>query len=502
MSDSWKQWEGQVVNGKFPLLQYLGGSDHRAVFLTERHESEIPAKAAIKVISATPEEAELQLSRWEQSAGLSNPHLIPIHEMGHFELGGTLFVYVVMDCAEENLAEVITGRALSMDEAYALLEPILDVLGYLHREGFVHGQINPANIMSSNDQLKISSDGLRRSGESLHAGSHRDAYDAPENAGGNVAKSEPLSPASDVWSLGMTLVESLTQNLLVAPTGDQQDPLVPRTVPEPFLDIARHCLLRQPQSRWTVAQIAARLEGRAPVPEARNVPPEYVARVPASRQIGPRARLLGMRPSHAVAVAVAVGFVLFLAAFLLGPKVWRHGAESPQVSTVIGDQPIVPPEAKPRAPSTQEPPTTPYGSSVAKEERSPKPPVPVPALAHPETTPKEETNTVARARLVPTQRGEIAHQVMPEVLQSARKSIRGTVKVNVRVNVNRSGNVENAELETRGPSKYFAREALKAAQGWKFNAPTVDGRGVSSTWSLQFRFTREQNTVVPVQEQP
>jgi len=40
MSDVWKQWEDQIVNGEFPLLQYLGGSEHRAVFLTERREGE------------------------------------------------------------------------------------------------------------------------------------------------------------------------------------------------------------------------------------------------------------------------------------------------------------------------------------------------------------------------------------------------------------------------------------------------------------------------------
>lgn len=510
MSDSWKRWEGQIVNGKFPLLQYLGGSEHCAVFLTERHEGETPAKAAIKLISATPEEGERQLSRWQQSAVLSNPHLIPIYEMGRFELGGTLFVYVVMECAEEDLAQVLTSRALTPDEAYALLEPILDVLAYLHREGFVHGHIKPANIMSSDDRLKISSDGLRRSGESVDGLSHRDAYVAPESAGGNAAQSEPLSPASDVWSLGMTLVEALTQNLLVARTGvqqdglqdDQQDPSPPRTLPEPFLDIASHCLVRQPQGRWTVAQIAARLEGRTPAPEARAVPREVKTAVDASRQTSLHGRPLVKRHRYALAVAVGIGFVLVLAAVLVGPRVLRHRAESLQVSTGIGDQPLVPPEAKQQAPSLQEPPTARFGSSIAKEERSSKPPVPVPALIHPETMHEEETNTVARAPAGPALRGEIAHQVMPEVLQSARKSIRGTVKVSVRVNVNRSGNVQDAELETRGPSKYFARAALKAAQDWKFNAPTVDGRGVSSTWTLQFRFTREEDTVVPVQELP
>ena len=33
--ETWKSWEGRTVDGKFPLRQYLGGSDHSAVFLTE-----------------------------------------------------------------------------------------------------------------------------------------------------------------------------------------------------------------------------------------------------------------------------------------------------------------------------------------------------------------------------------------------------------------------------------------------------------------------------------
>jgi len=44
------------------------------------------------------------------------------------------------------------------------------------------------------------------------------------------------------------------------------------------------------------------------------------------------------------------------------------------------------------------------------------------------------------------------------------------VKVTVNVDVDRSGNVEDAQLESSGPSKYFARAALQAAQHWKFKA--------------------------------
>src|SRR5215469_8373007 len=103
MSDMWKQWEGHVVNGKFPLLRYLGGSESSAVFLTER-EADPTVQAAIKLVSLSPKDAELQLSLWRRAAELSHPGLISLYEMGRRELGGMPLLYVVMELAEESLA--------------------------------------------------------------------------------------------------------------------------------------------------------------------------------------------------------------------------------------------------------------------------------------------------------------------------------------------------------------------------------------------------------------
>src|SRR6266851_6394391 len=62
MTESWKQWQGQVVDHQFVLQQYLGGSDHSAVFLTQR---EGRLKAAIKLIpAANPDAADRQLFQW------------------------------------------------------------------------------------------------------------------------------------------------------------------------------------------------------------------------------------------------------------------------------------------------------------------------------------------------------------------------------------------------------------------------------------------------------
>src|SRR5258708_8123847 len=84
-----------------------------------------------------------------------------------------------------------------------------------------------------------------------------DAHDAPETA------ALPLSAAGDVWSLGVTLIEALTQKTPVLPPGNQGDVLIPESLPQPFLDIARHALVHVPRPRCTVAEIAPRLTPRA-----------------------------------------------------------------------------------------------------------------------------------------------------------------------------------------------------------------------------------------------
>ena len=500
MSNTWKQWEGQILDGKFELLRYLGESQHGAVFLTERREGERPAEAAVKIIPAEVEKSGLQLSRWQMAAQLSHPHLIPLYEMGRAELGGAPLVYAVMECAEENLAQVLPGRALTAAEARDMLVSVVDVLLYLHRKGFVHGHIKPANIMASGEQLKVSSDGICRAGESADSLGMQDAYDAPENFSSHPPMSRSMSPAGDVWSLGITLVETLTQNLPAARTAEQLEPALPRSLQEPFLDIARHCLNLQPSSRWTVDQIATRLEGRAPVPQTQSIPPAVRTPSPPVQSVARASGQPGKRRSYAV--PIAVGCALALAAILAVPKLLRRQADAPQTPSATVERPAVPPAPKQAAPSPQERAAKPYRAPVAEEARTSKAPVPVPALIHPETLHEEETNTVARIPAGSVVHGEVAHQVTPEVLPSAKNSIRGTVRVSVKVNVDRSGNVEDAVLESRGPSKYFARAALDAAQDWKFKAPKVGGHGVLSTWTLRFEFTRDGTLVIPTQEMP
>ncbi len=92
--------------------------------------------------------------------------------------------------------------------------------------------------------------------------------------------------------------------------------------------------------------------------------------------------------------------------------------------------------------------------------------------------------------------------MVPEVPRRARNTIQGKVKVRVRVQVDASGNVVSAVLDSRGPSKYFARLALDAAQGWKFTPAQAQGQFVASEWILRFAFSRSDTNVVPKQNRP
>ena len=153
MTDAWKQQEGQLVDGRFRLIQYLGGTEHSAVFLTEFGDKRV--RLAIKLIGADPADADSQLARLRRAAKLSHPHLARIFQSGRSQVGSASVLYVVTEYAEEDLAQVLPDRALKPDEVREMLPQILDTLQYLHSQGFVHARIKPSNILAVDDQLKL-----------------------------------------------------------------------------------------------------------------------------------------------------------------------------------------------------------------------------------------------------------------------------------------------------------------------------------------------------------
>ncbi|MGA2416121.1 MAG: TonB family protein [Candidatus Sulfotelmatobacter sp.] len=431
----WKNWEGRLVDGKFPLRQWLGGSGHSAVFLTERDgpdpQSRDALKAVIKLIPAPLSDADAQLARWEIAAKLSHPNLMQLFGGGRCHIEDTEILYLVMEYADENLAQILPLRPLAPEEAEQMLPPTAEALAFLHQSGFVHGHLKPSNIMAANDRLKISSDGLRKSGEPRFP-SQPNPYDAPEvNAG--------LSPAADLWSLGMTLLAVMTQQEPEL-NQNQRDPVVPETLPQPFREIASRCLLADPLQRCSAPEILNRLHGQ-PVPRA-SAPPEKPVQTYAPSET---AREAGAKRKLVVPAMVAIVIVVILA--LVAGKFMGRRPETPSAETHSA-----PAEPAPNSASTA-------------------------------------TNEAAK--------GAVLQQVLPDVSPSAQSTIKGRIKVSVRVLVDPSGKVTEAKLTSGGPSRYFAGQALSAARRWTFNPPQVDGQKKNSEWLLRFQFARSSIEVFP-----
>jgi TonB family protein len=547
MSDIWNQCEGQVIDDRFRLQQYLGGTDDSAVFLTQLATPR-SQRAAIKFIPAGPA-AEHQLSLWHRVKQLSHPNLLRIFEIGRCRLQNRDRLYVVMEYAEENLSQILPERALTESEVREMLGPVLDALIFLHGNGLVHTRIKPANILATADQLKLSSDSLFPIGESRKSSSRFDSHDAPETA------ASPLSPAADVWSLAMTLIETLTQRPLALQPGGQADPIVPDTIPQPFLDIARHALRRDPRRRWTIAEIGARLNPTAFAAAAgqtispQNISPQNlspqnlsplsvplspVAAVPAAKLLDtppprPQAKAQPQSPRPQAASAprqalVLPNYVVPVAAVLLVivaiialPKILgRRSDASSSASTTSA--PVAAPPKRAEQPVQREipPAVKPAPTSAAQDtlkNAAEKKPVAPPQSAPVTTTPAAIRTTEAlppasaprssaSTSAVTSTRGEVLDQVLPDASPGALATIHGVVRVSVRVRVDPTGNVSEATLDSPGPSAYFSDLALKAARRWQFNSPEADGHSIPSEWLIRFHFTPSGAKATPTQTAP
>jgi TonB family protein len=473
-TEFWPKWQSEVINGVYPLRRLLNGSDHSAVFLTECKAQDVAA-AAIKIVPV--ERVTLaQLSYWRTAAELSHPHLIRLLDAGLCQLGGRQFLFVVMEYAEQTLSQVLLQRVLTADEVQEMLPPILDALAFLHGKSLVQGQLKPANLLVVNDQLKLASDAVRPAGEPRASTAEPSIYDPPE------AESGRLTPAGDIWSLGITLVEALTRRVPASPDKESATACLPATVAPTLLDTIQRCLSHDPGSRPTAIELEAPFK-RAPQPSAVSVPQAVVRDAPVRAAPPPQApKQRALAPVIAAILITLVAVWGGLRLFQSQPSAQRPAASTVQPSAQQG------PSAPAAALPTPETPETPLSAppKVSAPLASAKPRASKPAPPRP-VSPRSDQPAPALADASPF----VVHEEIPSVPRSARETIHGHVKVAVRVIVDRSGNVIDALLENPGPSPYFARLAKEAAGKWKF-APsdTEDSRD----WLLRFEFARGGTT--------
>jgi serine/threonine protein kinase len=474
MSELWLKWEGQVVDERFPLRRYLGGSDHSGVFLTEDLRQSLP-NVAVKLVPCIPTLAESQLAHWQAAAALSHPHLISLFTMGRCQLGSLQCLYVAMEYAEQNLAQLLSSRPLSDVEVRDMLPPFLDALAFLHSRGLVQGQLKPSNILGVGDRLKLAGDTIRPAVEATTTLSMSSAYDPPE------ARDGSCSTAGDIWALGVTLFEALTQKVPARPDERSHGVVLPPDFPPMWADMVRECLSRRPADRPGIKHLQAWIHkiqkpsasepALAPPPPPPPPPPAVeqapnrlviravVEREEVSQEPPQRRTFKSFLPS-------ILGAVVILGAGWAGVRFLMSHSNPTAV-----DFSKAPVQAESTAGT---PPPPPVETS----------PPPQQASAPPEREPNSPSVAGKAA-------GAVVHEEIPAVPRRALESIHGRVRVAVRVVVDESGAVVSDSLQDPGPSRYFAHVATEAAKKWKF-ASAADA--APRHWLVHFEFSRSGTT--------
>jgi eukaryotic-like serine/threonine-protein kinase len=314
------------------------------------------------------------------SAGFSHPNAVAVYDAG--EADG--YLYLVMELVDgPSLAGRLADHGrLDIDEALSIAASVLAALGAAHAAGIVHRDVKPGNILlGPAGAVKLADFGIAKrlgdvtaalTGVGQFVGTPK--YMAPE-----LVVGEPVTPAADLYALGVVLFEMLTGHPPYeadTPVGTaiaHRDAPIPDLrrdrpdVPDHVAAVVRRAMAKDPDDRFGSAeQMAATLRG---LPEPT---PFAVAPVAASRPLEPTQIMVGpVRPSRrsptwwwAAAAGLAVGVG---AAFALTQ---REDEPNASAGTLGGATPTA---ATGAASATTAAPTTGVPSTIAAPTTSPPP---------------------------------------------------------------------------------------------------------------------------------
>ena len=322
---------GTQLANRYLLLDRIGGGGMGAVW--QASDTVLDRPVAVKVLAAQlsddPEFRQRFRREARAAARLDHPAITQVYDYGELEQTTGVVQFLVMELLPgRTLAERLEQGPLPVPEVAAIGARVADALASAHRNGVVHRDVTPGNIMLTPGGVKVLDFGI-----SMVAGDASmtvvgqtlgtPAYLAPERVQGL-----PATPAVDVYALGAVLYYAATGRTPYQGTWTEQahahlhQPAPdPEQIPGPLGRVLHACLSKWPDDRPTAAQLADALRGLTavapppPVPVARPAVPVYQA---SSTQVLPAAQPASYRAAPPRRSRPGMVALVALALFLAG----------------------------------------------------------------------------------------------------------------------------------------------------------------------------------------